>query len=128
MNLLDLLLPRFITEEAAMELVDGEWQPVCSMEDVEPYEMFDGVGTIRGFNLFGRMIRPQLIGEPTPWPSKPLPDVSADTDALSFVRRPEVAERARELMAANPKLSARDAAIRAKEEVTAQQCQQGGDL
>jgi hypothetical protein len=44
------------------------------------------------------------------------------------VRRPEVAQRARELMAANPKLSARDAAIRAKEEMTAHQCQQGGDL
>ena len=126
MNLLDLLLPRFITEEAAMELVDGEWQPVCSMEDVEPGEVFDGVGTIKGFNLFGRMIRPQLIGDPKPWPAEPLQDVSA-VEALSLVRRPEVAERARELMAANPKLSARDAAIRAKQEVTVEQHQQGGD-
>lgn len=57
--LLDLLLPRFITEDAAAQITycdqcaNPHPMPVCSMADVRPGEVFDGIITMRSFNLFG---------------------------------------------------------------------------
>lgn len=56
---LDILIPRFITEDAAAELEQCEhcdgphYFPVCALADVRPGEVFDGIVTMEFFNLFG---------------------------------------------------------------------------
>lgn len=66
--LLDLLVPRFITEDVA---IDGNAQNgysvVCCMEDVDPGEQFSGIATIRCFNLFGFALFAKQIGDIRPW-------------------------------------------------------------
>lgn len=72
-QLLDILIPRFITEDAAAELercehCDGpHYFPVCALADVKPGEVFDGIITIRGFNLFGWVLFSRLVGDPRPF-------------------------------------------------------------
>lgn len=66
-KLLDILLPRFITEEVALRDDGDHLTIVCSLSDVKPGERFDAVGTIRSFNLFGLAIFPRTVGEPLAW-------------------------------------------------------------
>ncbi len=47
----DYLIPRFITEDVAVAMVGSEI--VCSMEDVEPGERFDGIADVDAFMWFG---------------------------------------------------------------------------
>lgn len=54
----DYLIPRFITEDVAVAMVGsgGNWDAfeiVCSMEDVEPGERFDGIAEVDAFMWFG---------------------------------------------------------------------------
>lgn len=59
LRLLDIIVPRFMTEDAAAEAHycdhcnEPHYQPICSMKDIEPGEVFDGIVTMRFFNLFG---------------------------------------------------------------------------
>lgn len=75
-NLLDALIPRFMTEEVAVEEysdyfncigIDAQYEIVCSMRDIKPGERFDGIATMRVFNLFGMGLFPKQIGEVRPW-------------------------------------------------------------
>lgn len=55
---LDILLPRFITEDVAMEQIapGSGWDSfdiACSMSDVRPDEVFDGVATVDSFTWLG---------------------------------------------------------------------------
>lgn len=68
-----LLIPRFITEKVAIEHNGGEdggwadWDIVCSLEDVEPGEVFDGIATVDAFTWLGRGVT-YRIGDFQPWP------------------------------------------------------------
>lgn len=70
---LDIIIPRFLTEDVAVELLEcahcdeQHVLPVCAMYDVALGETFDGVATMRSFNLFGFGLFPRIIGEPRPW-------------------------------------------------------------
>lgn len=72
-RLLDILIPRFVSEDAAAVVThcghcDEEHpHPVCAMADVEPGEVFDGIITMRSFNLFGMGLFPSFDGEMRPW-------------------------------------------------------------
>lgn len=57
---LDILVPRFITEDVAMSYsgsgARSDWENYdieCSMIDVQPEEIFDGVATVDSFQFFG---------------------------------------------------------------------------
>ncbi|WP_395503073.1 hypothetical protein [Ectopseudomonas mendocina] len=69
-RLLDILLPRFITEEVALTDAGDHLEIACSMADVKPGERFAAVATVRTLNLFGMGLFPTLIGEPREWPAK----------------------------------------------------------
>ena len=54
----DYLIPRFITEDVAVSMVGGgeNWDAfeiVCSMSDVQPGEVFDGVAEVDAFQWLG---------------------------------------------------------------------------
>ena len=56
----DFLIPRFITEDVALRYagngLEEGWgcsEIVCSMEDVEPGERFDGIAEVDAFMWFG---------------------------------------------------------------------------
>ncbi len=72
-RLLDILIPRFITEDAAavFEMCEhcpaAHPQPVCSMDDVYPGEVFDGIVTVRFFNLFGVALWTRCDAVMRPW-------------------------------------------------------------
>lgn len=69
-KLLNILLPRFITEEVALRDAGDHLVPACSMEDLRPGERFAAVATIRSFNLFGLAIFPRMIGPAREWPTE----------------------------------------------------------
>lgn len=72
-RILDILVPRFITEDAAAEVTfcghcdEPHPQPVCSMLDIQPGEQFDGIITMRFFNLFGLTLFQRWDGVMRPW-------------------------------------------------------------
>lgn len=71
-KLIDALLfciPRFITEDVALELTDeGDYEIVCSMSDIEPGERFDGVVEVTSLAFMWWAYAPQINGEVRPWP------------------------------------------------------------
>lgn len=72
-KLFDILIPRFITEDVAVEVAycshcdEAHPQPVCCMADVEPDDVFDGIMTMSCFNLFGLGLFPRQVSEIRPW-------------------------------------------------------------
>lgn len=70
---LDILIPRFVSEETAVQnQLCGHCeiehpQPVCAMSDIEPGEVYDGIVTVRFFNFFGEALFPRLAGPIRPW-------------------------------------------------------------
>ncbi|AUV59185.1 hypothetical protein HOS86_gp069 [Klebsiella phage vB_KpnM_KpS110] len=72
---LDICIPRFISEEVAFALVEeGEGEdfdayvPICSLKDItDEDDDVVMVGTMRSFNLFGFALLPKLIGELRPY-------------------------------------------------------------
>ena len=72
-KLLDIMIPRFITEDVAVErrvcddCCEEHYEIACSMLDIEPGERFDGIATMRGFNLFGMLLFPRQVGVVRPW-------------------------------------------------------------
>lgn len=72
---IDWLVPRFITEDVALEYNGAgdraDWNSydiVCSMEDVSYGERFDGVATVDAFQFFGCGIT-YRIGDFRNWPA-----------------------------------------------------------
>lgn len=70
-KILDILLPRFITEEVALVDAGDHLEVACALADVKPGEAFAAVATIRSFNLLGRALFPKMIGEPRDWNATP---------------------------------------------------------
>jgi hypothetical protein len=72
-RLLDILIPRFVTEDVAcLEVICDHCDelhllPVCSMESVEPGEVFDAIVPFSCFNLFGWVLFSRPVGEPMPF-------------------------------------------------------------
>ena len=70
---LDICIPRFISEEVAFALVEeGEdcdsYVPICSMKDItDEDDEIVMVGTMKSFNLFGFALMPKLVGELRPY-------------------------------------------------------------
>lgn len=67
----DVLVPRFITEDVAIERVgDGsswdDFMIVCSLADVDPGERFDGIATVEAFQFLGIGVT-YRIGNFRPW-------------------------------------------------------------
>lgn len=66
--LLDALIPRFVTEDVALAGNEQQgYRIVCCVDDIEPDERFDGIATIKCFNLFGFGLFPQQVGEVRSW-------------------------------------------------------------
>lgn len=66
-HLMDLLVPRFITEDVALELTEDGYYPVCSMADVRHGERFDAIVAMRSFTWLNVAIFPRIVGEVRPW-------------------------------------------------------------
>jgi hypothetical protein len=70
---LDILIPRFITEDAAANVTYcghcdlPHPQPVMPMSNVEPGNVFDGIITVRYFNLFGSALFMRWNTAMRPW-------------------------------------------------------------
>ena len=67
-RLLDVLIPRLITEEVALADAGDHLEIACAMADVKPGDRFAAVATVRTLNLFGLGLFPTMIGEPREWP------------------------------------------------------------
>ncbi|HEJ3257921.1 hypothetical protein [Pseudomonas aeruginosa] len=68
-RILNILIPRFITERVALlEATAGHLEIACAISDVRPNERFDGIATIRSFNLLGFALFPKMVDGPHPWP------------------------------------------------------------
>lgn len=71
--LLDILVPRFVTEDTALirdycsDCGVEHLHPVCAMASVEPGDVFDGIASIKFFNLFGMAIFSRRVGPIRPW-------------------------------------------------------------
>jgi len=65
--IIDLLIPRFITEDVALEEIDGVLEIVCSMAAISEGEVFDGVVSIRSFTWLGLCVFPKQVGEVREW-------------------------------------------------------------
>lgn len=69
----DIVIPRFKTEDVAVAIIfchhcdEPHAQPVCCMDDVDPWEHFDGIMTMSCFNLFGYGLFPRQVSEIRPW-------------------------------------------------------------
>lgn len=69
-RVLDILLPRFVTEDVAcVEDYCGHCDelhliPVCPLAHVDPGERFDAIVPISCFNLFGWALFSKQVGEP----------------------------------------------------------------
>ena len=60
---LDFIVPRFITEDVALRYVGnpvmssfsewGDYEISCSLDDVQPGEEFDGIGSVDAFQFLG---------------------------------------------------------------------------
>lgn len=62
-KILDILIPRFITEEVALEY-DAQldkFVPICAMVDIGPYDYVDAKVTFRSFNFFGLALFPSMV-------------------------------------------------------------------
>lgn len=68
-KLLNIIIPRFITEDTAVCCVgcSGMYEPICSMDDIEPWEELDGIITMQFFNFFGFALFARQIGDVRPW-------------------------------------------------------------
>lgn len=68
----DLLIPRFITEDVALQRVSpgddwDDFEIVCSMADVQPGEVFGGIAEADSFTWLGMGVT-YRIGNFRPWP------------------------------------------------------------
>jgi len=62
--LLDVLIPRFLTEDVAIiENDDGEYIVLCVVEDLQPTDNYDKIVSISCFNLFGFALFPRINEE-----------------------------------------------------------------
>ena len=59
--LLDILIPRFITEDVAVLEIDGEYSPICNVDDLKAYDVYDKIIMVRTFNFFGFGLFPKMI-------------------------------------------------------------------
>lgn len=70
--LLDLLVPRFITEDVALELqADGSYVTVMPLDIVEPGAHFDAVCRVCAFTWFGIAWFGWQTGDPRPFTGGP---------------------------------------------------------
>ena len=58
---LDKYLPRFITEDIALQKTDDGFIPMCAMSDVRQGEFVPAKCTFKSFNFFGLAIFPRMI-------------------------------------------------------------------
>jgi len=61
------IIPRFITDDAAVSLVGFSYEPICSMNDIKPGEEFDGIITMSFYSFFGFALFARQIGDVRPW-------------------------------------------------------------
>lgn len=68
-RLFDMWVPHFSTRQMAMKRIGRSslYDIVCCMDEVEPGEVHDGIGTISSFILFGYGYFPMQIGQVKPW-------------------------------------------------------------
>ena len=64
----NIVCPRFINEYAACTIrPDGQYEPVCSVDDLEEGEIPEGVVLMSLFNFFGFALFPKVKGEVLTW-------------------------------------------------------------
>lgn len=63
-RLIDILIPRFLTEDVALRLNENnEYEVLCSIRDLGEWEQVDAVMSMTSFNLFGLALFPKAAGE-----------------------------------------------------------------
>lgn len=64
-GILDVVIPRFITEDVALEYNDEQegWDIVCPVKNIQEGEEFEAFATVKSFNLFGYGLFPRMVGE-----------------------------------------------------------------
>jgi hypothetical protein len=60
-SFLDKYLPRFITEEVALQETHDGFIPMCAMQDIKQGEFVAAKCIFKSFNLFGLAICPRMI-------------------------------------------------------------------
>ena len=70
----DVLIPRFLTEDVALEFMGGDrknidsYRIICAMSDIQPGEEYDAVAAVDSFGWLGLGVT-YRVGECRPWPS-----------------------------------------------------------
>ncbi|ELK4817120.1 TPA: hypothetical protein NID15_000677 [Pseudomonas aeruginosa] len=83
-RILDILIPRFITERVALIDANGQLEIACALSNVRPNERFDGIATIRSFNLAGFALFPKMVDGPHAWPVQLHPSNKDSADAINL--------------------------------------------
>lgn len=52
-KLLDILIPRFVTDRTAVKFVEDKWYIVCHENDLTEEDDYDYVVDLKSFNFFG---------------------------------------------------------------------------
>lgn len=58
---IDLVVPRFITEDVAFYNDGTQWIPMFPVSELTPEDEYHAVGTIHSFNLFGYGIGGKVV-------------------------------------------------------------------
>lgn len=53
LKILDIIIPRFITEDLALIVIGKELWVLGRVVDIQPGETYNAVGTAKAFNFFG---------------------------------------------------------------------------
>lgn len=60
-KILDILIPRFVTDLVAIRDHDDASEIVCCIGDLTIYDQYDRIATVRTFNLFGIGLFPHIV-------------------------------------------------------------------
>lgn len=55
-RLIGNLIPRFVTEDICVDIIDGAAMPRCVLRYVKPGSRYDGVATVKLFSWLGHSI------------------------------------------------------------------------
>ena len=70
----DLLIPRFLAEDVALEFIGADrndidsYRIICAMSDIQPGEEYDAVAAVDSFGWLGFGVT-YRVGECRPWPT-----------------------------------------------------------
>lgn len=66
-NIYDLIVPRFITEDCAVEELEDSYHVVMPMSCLYEGERYDGIATMQSFTWLGMAFFAKQVGDIRPW-------------------------------------------------------------